>query len=393
MPESKLTVAERHPTGPRRVTLLELFFDLVFVVALALVSDGLAQRISWDGVAHAVILLMAIWWVWWITVLVTNFYDPRRSAMQWLTIGVTFGSLLLAATIPRAFDRLGLGFAAVYVAIHLGRGTYLLVALRGRHLQLRHRRIVLWFSLSAAAWLIGGVVAHHPWQLVLWTLALGIDYTGGKLGYPVPGMGRIPPGQYTVTAEHLAERYQQFFIIALGNAVLVTGGTYSRTDLDLGETLAFVLSFAVTALLWRLYVHRAGEVLSGAIERTRRRERLVATAPITQMAMVVGVALMAAGFAALIHDPWQDNAPARAAIVLGGPALFLLGRARFEYEVFGRVSPNRIVGLALLGVAALLPRTIPLLTALSVALILGGIAARDTMRSRGRPPEQPNPPH
>jgi len=77
----------------------------------------------------------------------------------------------------------------------------------------------------------------------------------------------------------------------------------------------------------------------------------------------------------------------------GGPALFLAGRALFEYEVFGRVSRSRLIGFGVL--AAISPAMIivpPLVVASAAALVLTGIAVSDAARARGRPPEPPSPP-
>ncbi|MFB9233968.1 low temperature requirement protein A [Plantactinospora siamensis] len=383
----------RAPDGPPRTTLLELFFDLVFVVSLALISEGLGRDTSWGGALHALVLLMATWWVWLVTTLVTDYYDPRRPPMQGLTIAVTLGSLLMAAAIPGAFGLHGAVFAGAYVAIHLGRGCYLIPLLRGqRHSRERAIRVFIWFAVSAVPWLAGGFAAGD-WRPALWLVALAVDYAGAKLGYPVPRMGRPPIQRYAVIAEHLAERYQQFFIIALGDAVLITGIALSRTDFDLGEVAAFVLAFLITTLLWRIYVHRAGETLSPAIERSPQPERFVATAPVTQLVMVAGVVATAASFDFFITHPTQGTRTATVSIALGGPVLFLLGRARFEYEVFRRVSPNRIFGLVALPVAApILLWFPPLATEATVAVVLAVIAVRDTVRSKGRPPEEPRPP-
>lgn len=389
---SKPAVLQRDPEDPRRVTLMELFLDLVYVVALALISRGLAENPTLGGAFHVLVLLLATWWVWSITALVTNYYDPRTPPMQTLTLGVMFGSLLMAAAIPSAFGPQGIVFAGAYVAIHLGRGLLLVPTLKGQGVQLRAMRVVLWFAISAIPWIAGGIM-HGVARSVLWTVALVIDYGAGKLRYPTPGLGRVPAGQYNVTAEHLAERFQQFFIIALGNAVLIMGVTFSQTDFDLYEVCAFVLAFVVTALLWRIYVHRAGEVLSAAIEQSDQPERFISSAPLTQLAMVLGVVTTSAGFEFVIQEPLTHNSPERVAIMLGGPVLFLLGRSRFEYEVFGRVSRNRPIALiALIAFAPAMAFATPLVAVLTDAVVLGAIAVHDTIRSRGRPPEQPKPP-
>lgn len=80
-------------------------------------------------------------------------------------------------------------------------------------------------------------------------------------------------------------------------------------------------------------------------------------------------------------------------MIIGGPALFVLGRARFEYEVFGRVSRSRLVGVVVLvAMVPLVIRLPPLAIATATTAVLAGIALADAMRARGRPPEQPAPP-
>ncbi|MFG1955397.1 low temperature requirement protein A [Micromonospora sp. NPDC048830] len=80
-------------------------------------------------------------------------------------------------------------------------------------------------------------------------------------------------------------------------------------------------------------------------------------------------------------------------VILGGPALFLAGRARFEYTVYAGVSPTRPIGVLVLGalVAPLLLAP-PLVAAAAVVVVLTGIALADALRVRHRPPAHPSPP-
>nr|WP_231921219.1 low temperature requirement protein A [Micromonospora auratinigra] len=108
--------------------------------------------------------------------------------------------------------------------------------------------------------------------------------------------------------------------------------------------------------------------------------------------MVAGVVAASAGFEVVIAHPTDHTAPWLAGIMLGGPALFLAGRARFEYEVFSRVSPSRLIALLLLGVAGPALLLAPALVAgLTAALVLAGVSIADGVRARGNPPEQPRP--
>ena len=381
----------REAEGPQRATLLELFLDLAFVAALALTSRTLAQRLDWVGVFQTVVVLLAIWWVWSVTALVTDLYHAQRPPVFVMTLWVMLGTLLMAGTLPGAFSDHALVFAGAYVATHLGRGIVLVATLHKRAAHLHPGRIVFWFLVSAVPWLAGGLVAG-PGRGLLWIAALAIDYESAWLRYPTPRRGPIPASQYRVAADHLAERYQQFFTLALGDLILLTTLTYADNDTTLGSTAAVLLAFFTTVLLWQIYVHRAGALLRATIETSQDPGGFVRSTPNTHLLMVAGVVAASAGFEVVIAHPTDHSTPWLAGVILGGPALFLVGRARFEYEVFSRVSPFRLVALLMLIVAGPALLLAPaLVAAFTATLVLAGVAVADSVRARGNPPEQPRP--
>ena len=95
----------------------------------------------------------------------------------------------------------------------------------------------------------------------------------------------------------------------------------------------------------------------------------------------------------VIAHPLGHTPPAWIAVILGGPALFLAGRALFEYVVFARVSRDRPIGLLILAALTLAMLLVPpLIVALAATAVLAGIAVCDAARARGRPSEPPSPP-
>jgi low temperature requirement protein LtrA len=194
-------------------------------------------------------------------------------------------------------------------------------------------------------------------------------------------------------AEHLAERDRQLFIIALGELILVTASALSGSGFAADGTAAFVVSFVGTALYWRIYIHRAGERLPAAIAAAPDPDRLARSATLAHLIMLAGIVATAVGDELVITHPLGHTQPAWVAVILGGPALFMAGFARFEYTVFSRVSRNRPIGLLVL--AALTPAMLfvpPLLAALAATAVLAAIAVTDVARAKGRPPEPPSPP-
>jgi low temperature requirement protein LtrA len=376
----------RNPGGSQRVTLLELFFDLVYVAGLALTSMTLARNISWVGALHALLPLMALWWVWSTTTLVTDFYDPERLPIQAIIIGAMLGSILMATMAPQAFGNNGVIFAATYVAIHIGRGVLLVTILRGHPAQARATRFMCWFAVSAVPWIAGALVHGTLARGVLWAVALTVDYAAAGFRYPTPWLGRVPLDQYDKAQEHVGERYQQFMILALGDLILVATLGYNRAGLGAAHTAAFLATFATTVLLWQIYVYRAGSLLRNLPKG--KPGRVVRWAPYTHMIMVAGIVAAAAGADLVIRRPAGVMPPGWVAVSFGGPILFLIGRTVFEYEVFGRISWSRLAWLAvLIGVSPAMVMVAPVTAAIVKALILLGVAVSDAMRARRSRPK------
>ncbi|KAB1911591.1 low temperature requirement protein A [Micromonospora sp. AMSO31t] len=393
--------------GPNRATFLELFFDLVFVFALTRISarafEDLALEGGWTAVTgggKTLLLFLALWAVWQGTAWTTSRYDPYHIWLQVIVVTALVGSMVMGVAIPRAFSSMGLVFAVAYVVVQVSRPAILLLTLR----RLQHRRLklrmLITFSATGVLWLAGAVLPTDP-RVTLWTLALLLEYLASRFGWPVPGLGRSTVSRWDIHGEHLAERYQQFFLVALGETILIAGLAYSRAPESAARTAAFAAALLTSVLLWRIYVQRAGRILGEAVIRAAHPATIGRSAADTHLIMVVGVVATAIGYELVNEHPAGHNQVGWLAMILGGPAFFLLGRARFEYEVFGRVSPSRWVAVLVLVLLMavlkpLVPLTAaiatPLVAAIAAPLVLLGVAVADARRAWGSPPEEAAPP-
>ncbi|MFY1669805.1 low temperature requirement protein A [Plantactinospora sp. WMMB334] len=382
MPSDETRRLLRHPDAPTRATLLELLFDVVYVAALALLSTRLAQQATWTGAARVLVLLMAVWWIWSITALLTDFYNPDEPKIQVIVAWGMLGSIVMTATIPLAFASLGWVFAGMYTAIHVVRGVVLVALLRGHQAQIRAARILCWFTLSGALWLAGAFLPNSA-RIVLWGVALLIDYVAAALRYPTPRLGRVPLHQYEKASVHLGERYQQFVILALGDIILVPLLLINRSDLTVTRMGMLLLAFVTMLLFWQIYVQRAGSLLQVAI--SERPARATRWAPYTHLVMVAGIVSSAAGFEMLVSHSRARAGFGLVAVVIGGPTLFLLGRIVFAYQVFGRIAWARLGWLVLLvGAAPAFLSLPPMALAGYTVSVLLGVAVSDTARTLGR---------
>lgn len=381
----------------------ELLLDLVYVFVLTRFSVRLIEdfttdrRIVLTEVGQTTVLLLALWLIWVQAAWVTSRFDPQDPVIQLVITWIMFNSMIIAVTLPHAFGKRAVTFVLAYVAIQIGRPLLLLLVKRDR---IRHDplRTTCWGAASAVPWIAGAVlVPQSPARGALWTLAVALDYAGLRFGWPVPGLGRTRIADWRISGERLAERYQQFIVIGLGETILLTGLTFAA-DFTPDEVAPTVVSFATTMLIWQIYFHRAGSVLPAAIEAAPHPARLGRSGIYTHLAMLTGILATGVGQALVIKHPFDDLDLAWLAVILGGPALFLAGRSWLEYEVFARVSASRLIALlalsALGALGALAPATMflpPLVATTAAAGVLAGLVVRDAIREWKQPPQAPMP--
>ena len=385
----------REVGGEQRATTLELFYDLVFVFAITQVSHLLLAHLTWTGVGEATVALLVVWWAWNYTTWVTNELDPESTAVRVLLIGLMLASLLLAVAIPQAFGAHALLFAGSYVAIQVGRHTFLTFAAAGAGTLERERagRILAWFVAAGTLWIAGALV-EEPARAVLWLAALALDY-GAPFGlYWVPGRPRLTSSTWEVGTEHFAERFQLFVIIALGESIVVIGATTTELRLTLTRAVAFALAFLLTAALWWLYFNYVARIAQRRLELAADRTTLARDGyTYLHVVLVAGVIVSAVGQELVIAHPGDRLAGREIAAVVAGPALYLLGHALFRLRMAGSVSWKRIAGaLACVAVGALATVVSALVVAvLLVAVLMAVIAAERIAAVRRARRGEPSP--
>ncbi|MBE1487698.1 low temperature requirement protein A [Plantactinospora soyae] len=383
----------RSATSSRRATFLELFFDLAFVVALTRVSQRFADLGSdtgWTlvaGLGRTLLLFLALWLIWSHTAWITSRYEPERSIIQAVVIGTMFAALVMAVTLPRAMEERALPFTVAYLMVMVVRPLVIAAALRGHPRRLVPFRLAAWAAVAAPLWLVGAL-GPDQLRLPLWAAALAVDYLAWALGWPLPWLGAAAVGRWRIAGEHLAERYQQMFLIALGESISIIAIVFSGMAYSAERAAAFVVAFATSALLWRIYFHRAGLLLTEALGRAGMPGQLGATSQRTHALIVFSVLVTAVGYELVIDDPFGPPRPTWLLFVVGGPVLFLAARVRLEYEIFGRLPWSRMIGLVvLLLVTPALVRWPPMVGLSVVAGVLALVALLDAWRSRRRPLE------
>ena len=370
--------------GGVRITSIELFFDLVYVLAVTQLSHLLLEHLDVRGAAQTALLVVAVWVAWIYNAWFTNWFDPDRRVVRLVLVGVMLASLLMSASLPEAFGERGLLFAGAYVAMQVGRTSFVVAAL-GQEPGLRRnfQRVLAWLVASGMLWLAGGL-AHQEAREALWLAAVVVDLIAPAIGFFTPGLGRSQTTDWTITGGHMAERCQLFIIIALGESILVTGATFGGLPVAAATLAAFVVAFLGSVALWWVYFDRSAEAASRVIAESPDPGRLGRSAyTYCHVLMVAGIIVTAVGDELTITHPSGHASAATIATVLGGPALFLAGHTLFKRAVFGVLSIQRLV--AVLALAALVPVGLvapPLLLASAATLVVAAVALWDSRMSR-----------
>jgi low temperature requirement protein LtrA len=377
----------------QRTTTLELFYDLVFVFAVTQVSHLLLGHLTWEGAGQATLVLLVVWWSWNYTTWVTNELDPGSTVVRLLLIALMLASLLMAIAIPEAFGAKALLFAASYVAIQVGRHSFLtfVAAARGTIERERAARILTWFVVAGVLW-IAGALADGSARTVLWLVALTLDYGAPLVTFWVPGRRRLRPEVWDVGTAHFAERFQLFIIIALGESIVVTGATAAELDLTTARITALALAFLSTAALWWLYFNLVATIAERRLAQAEHRTVLARDAyTYLHVAIVAGILLSAVGDELVIAHPTDELPSAELTAVVCGPALYLLAHVALRLRMTHAISTRRLAGavacLAVGGIGTFAPALIvaAMLLAVLVAVIVADQVAATRRRRRGEP--------
>lgn len=299
----------------RRVTWLELFFDLIFVAAVAQVDTPLSVNYSWAGVFRFLAFFVLIWWAWVGHTLYSTRFDTDDLVQRLLTLIQMFAVAAMAANAKDAFDsRYSAGFAAAYAAMRL---VLVFQYLRVRQLPASRRLAMHYatgFGAAAVVWMASAVV-DAPIRYGLWALALAID-----LGTPFLALDhaeKIPPD-----SAHLPERFGLFTIILLGESIVaVMHGMESQEYWSLPAALSAFQGMCIAFCFWWWYFDGA----AGASERpirTRRQAILFHLWNYAHWPLYIGIALAAVGVKHVVAlAPGEHLHPVEAWILCGSVAL------------------------------------------------------------------------
>ncbi len=243
----------------RRASYLELFFDLVFVVAIAQLAHELVLDHSLHGFAVFGGLFLVVFITWQGYTIYADRFDTDDVVFRIVVFFGMLGILALAVQVPDVAHGDGTGFAVAYILVRsLMIGLYLRAY---QHVPDARPLIVRYaggYSLGVVLWIVS-LPLDAPERYVLWGIALGWEYS-------MPWLARHLFASVPIHVSHVPERFALFTIVVLGESVLAVALGVADRDWALSAVVIAALGFFVAASIWWLYF---GHGIEFSLDRRR----------------------------------------------------------------------------------------------------------------------------
>ncbi|HEY8765752.1 MAG TPA: low temperature requirement protein A [Dehalococcoidia bacterium] len=357
----------------RHSTWTELFYDLVFVVAVAAVGHRLAEDVSWRGLAEFSLLFLVVWYSWMGYTVYADRFDSDDVIHRAFTGLQMLAILAMAVYAADAFGGTARGFIVAYVVVRL-----VLLTMNARAIWYLPEarplltRFVAGYSFDILCWL-ASLAVDGPWRYYLW--GIGISVSTGSILAARRQQATIP-----LHLSHMPERMGLFTILVLGEAVLAVANGIQGETLGAERAIAAAAAFIAAFGVWWLYFdNTSGEVLGRTVNDGREAAWVALVWLWAHLPLAAAIVATGVGIEHLIAgDPDRALATGDLALVCVGTAAIYATLGLIHLTAHGRlrdVTDNKILvrlgGAVAVIVVALLGRD---LRPVALAVILACIA-------------------
>ena len=312
----RLRIGEEAADEHRHATWLELFYDLVYVVAVSQIAHYLYEDTSLKGFLGFVFLFVPVWWAWIGTTFYANRFDSDDIKHRLLTGLQMLAVAALAVNIHHGLGETSVGFAITYAVTRFVLVLeYLRVIKHIPEARSLAKYYCFGFSIAAILWLISAFVPI-PIRFVLWGLGLAVDFITG-----------ITAKRFQVALlphpEHLPERFGLFTIIVLGEAIIAVVHGVSEQKWDTQSAICAVFGFSIAFSLWWIYFENvSGSILSANVDK---KVGLIQVWLYGHLPLVIGLATTGVGVEKVIMSDVSQALPTpQRWLICGGVAMCML---------------------------------------------------------------------
>lgn len=329
----------------RKVTWLELFFDLIFVVAIAQLANNFREDFSLVGLAQLGVLFVPVWWCWIGAVFYDTRFDTDGLVDRLITLMQMAIAASLAANIHHGLSSSSLGFTLSYVAF---RGVLICQYLHAGYHVPQARLLTNWFAigftLSLLFWL-ASLFVPLPWRFALWGLGLIIDFaTPLSAGQRV---AKVPPNM-----AHTTERIGLFTIIVLGESIVSVVTGVSELAWTPTSVAIALLGLSIAFSFWWMYFDTVDDSPLHAMKQGKMQVAL--TWLYSHLPLAIGLTATGVGVEKMISGLGNDAARGEKVLFCLAVTLCLVILSNLHWTSceLGRTKCKKILTYYRLGAAA-----------------------------------------
>lgn len=345
----------RAEEGKRSATWLELFYDLAFVVAVAVLAGRLLDEISLAGVASFFGYFALLWWLWASHTYYADRYDTDDLVYRLLAAAQMVAVVVIASSLAPGDASSSTAFAFGYAAARI---LLLVMYARAYYHVIETRQLVrgylIGFGLASVLWTASALVPENA-RFALWAVALSIDLA-------TPWIMRQEQARAPLDVSHLLERFRLFTILVLGESISAVVAGLSHVSWSPVSTVTAALGIGVATAVWWLYFDNArGSVVRRrpSARRTWRPTGWIYThLPLAASLTAMGVAIELA-----VAEASHGHMPSEARwLLVGSVAACFAALALIQYASMAPGEPasqniviSRLAGIPVLLVMGLFP--------------------------------------
>jgi low temperature requirement protein LtrA len=234
-------------TAAQMNTWLELFYDLVFVAAILVMSTAVSHLHQPARIAWVVAVFVSVWWVWLLTTMFTNRFRTHDMTHRLLVLTQMFLVILVAMEAHEGVVRDGVYLSVTYAALI---GTVAIMYARQARTHDRAAKYAMtragWLAASGVVFILASAVPGSA-RGVVWVVGLALSVE--------PALRRASPtdGAPAVDEHHLLERMGALTIIVCGEAFVKVAIAVSSGSVGEVDVIALAFQFALTFAIWLIY--------------------------------------------------------------------------------------------------------------------------------------------
>jgi len=272
------------PQQERHASWLELFYDLVLVVAINQVSLALTGDLSSTTILVFLGLFLLVTWIWTGHTVYTTRFETDDLVYRLLTFFQMFVVIYIAVEVPQAILGHTQGFAVTYLTarivllVLLVRALYYVIEVRPLM-----RIYLIGFGSGAAIWAVS-LLTSPPLQFVLWGCSLAIEMVA-----PWVVWLRSPPSS-ELGPLHIPERYGTFTIIVLGQSIVSIVSGLLREHMHPETVTVAALGFLIVVCIWGIYFRHLERAI-GHIKLRSGQPYIYSHVPLLIGIVVMGVSI------------------------------------------------------------------------------------------------------